>query len=462
MQQTPLLGAIFPRIATFFPSERAICLEIKAVCGIIRKMSNNGVFNLSVCTIGILILIIHIANILMKKEKRKDEIVLLTFFLFTTLHFATYLTFTLVKTYCHTGNAYVIAFYTLFYVMNNLEVFLLFRYARSYIDVEPKKKKVLSILNLVLLTIFILLDLVNVFTGIFFTAQGGNYLRSKTMLLSQGYQFALFATIFLVAVTNKKLNLREKIAFCLYCGVPFVAIILQNVFKGYAIAYLSIIVAIEVLFLFLNVQKNIDLAKEEEKNKEAQIKIMLSQIQPHFIYNSLSSISTLIPLDPPKAQAALDDFTEYLRRNLSSLSEVQCVPFEDELKHVKTYVALEKLRFGDRLNVTYDVAVTDFMLPPLTIQPIVENAIKHGILKKLEGGTLSLTTYETEKGYVAEIKDDGVGFSISDVEFDKNKHFGLKNIQYRLAKMCGADLTFQSKVGVGTTVTVTFWKEGVK
>lgn len=426
------------------------------------RMSNNSVFNASVCIIGILILIIHVANILVKKEKRKDENTLLDFFIFTIIHFATYLTFTLVKAYHSTNNAYVIAFYTTFYIMNNLEVFLLYRYAHEYMDIEPKKEKTTSILNLSLFSIFAVLDIVNIFTGIFFTAENGEYLRSKTMIVSQGYQFVMFATIFILSVTNKKLNFREKTAFCLYCLLPLVAIILQNLFKGYAIGYLSIIVSIEVLFLFLNVQKNIDLAKEEEENKEARIKIMLSQIQPHFIYNSLSSISTLIPLDPNKAQSALDDFTEYLRMNLSSLTEVKCVPFEDELKHIKTYVALEKLRFGDRLNVAYDIQTTHFMLPPLTIQPIVENAIKHGILKKIEGGMLSVKTCETDKAYVVEIADDGVGFSISDVDFDANKHFGLKNIRYRLAKMCGADLAVKSEIGVGTTVTVKFPKENVK
>ena len=422
-------------------------------------MTNNAVFNASVCIIGILILTIHVVNLLTKKERRKDENVLLNFFLFTIIHFATYLTFTFVKAYSVTGNAYIIAFYTVFYVMNNLAVFLLTRYAHNYMVIKPNTEKALSIMNLALLSIFVLLDIINIFTGIFFTAESGKYVRSKTMLISQGYQFVMFATIFIVAVTNKKLNAREKTAFCLYCGLPLFAIILQNIFKGYAIAYLSIIVAIEVLFLFLNVEKNIDFAKEEEKNKVARIKIMLSQIQPHFIYNSLSSISTLIPLDPDKAQAALDDFTEYLRMNLSSLTEVRCVAFENELKHIKTYVSLEKMRFGDRLKVVYDVNTTHFMLPPLTIQPIVENAIKHGILKKLEGGTLSVKTYETDKTYVVEIADDGVGFYIADVDFEANKHFGLKNIQYRLATMCGADLAVKSEIGVGTTVTVTFPKE---
>ena len=425
-------------------------------------MSKNSVFNASVCIIGILILAIHVANILIKKEKRKDEMILLNFFIFTIVHFATYLTFTLVKSYLGTSDPFVITFYTIFYVMNNLEVFLLFHYALTYMDIAPQRKKAVSILNLSLFSLFVLSDIINVFTGIYFTSQGGEYLRSRTMIVSQGYQFVMFVTIFILAVTNKKLNLREKTAFCLYCSLPFAAIILQNLFKGYAIAYLSIIVAIEVLFLFLSVQKNIDLAKEEEKNKEAQIKIMLSQIQPHFIYNSLSSISTLIPIDQPKAQSALDDFTEYLRMNLSSLTAVNCIHFEDELKHIKTYVAMEKLRFGDRLRVVYNIGVTDFMLPPLTIQPIVENAIKHGILKKLEGGTLTITTTESERAYVVEITDDGVGFTINNVDFDANIHFGLKNIQYRLAKMCGADIAVKSEVGVGTCVTVTFWKEGAK
>ena len=83
-------------------------------------------------------------------------------------------------------------------------------------------------------------------------------------------------------------------------------------------------------------------------------------------------------------------------------------------------------------------------------------------MKKLEGGTLTITTTESERAYVVEITDDGVGFTINNVDFDANIHFGLKNIRYRLAKMCGAEIAVKSEVGVGTCVTVTFWKEGAK
>ena len=244
----------------------------------------------------------------------------------------------------------------------------------------------------------------------------------------------------------------------MYCLLPLVAIILQNRFKGYAIAYLSIIVAIEILFFFVNVSKNIQLAQEKEKNKEAQIRIMMSQIQPHFIYNSLSSISTLIAIDPSKAQKTLDNFTEYLRANISSLTETKLIPFEDELRHIQTYVSLEKVRFNDRINVEYDIETKDFDVPPLSLQPIVENAIKHGILKKVDGGTVILKAYETNNTYIVEISDDGVGFNAEEYEDIENKHFGINNIKHRIKNMCNGDILIKSQIGVGTKVIVMFYK----
>lgn len=420
-------------------------------------MDNNSIFNSTICLMGILILLIHIVNILTNKDKRKDDRRLLDFFIFTAVHFAVYLTFTFIKT-VYTSETFVIGFYTAFYIMNNVEVFLLFKYTMSYVEPKEKTEKALSAVNLSLFLLFVTLDIINLFTGMFFTAQDGVYTRGDYMITSQGYQFIMFAIIFIVTATDKKLNMREKIAFGLYCLLPFAAIILQNIFKGYAIAYASIIISIEILFLFINVQRSVDLAKEEEKNKEAQISIMLSQIKPHFIYNSLSSISTLISIDPEKAAAALDDFTEYLRSNLSSLTEKNLILFEDELKHIETYLSLEKMRFGSRVNVIYDVRATDFYVPPLSIQPIVENSVKHGILKKAEGGTLTVRSYESESAYVVEIIDDGIGFELSDVDFSENEHLGINNIKYRINKMCGGDVVISSEIGTGTDVTVTFYK----
>ena len=145
-------------------------------------------------------------------------------------------------------------------------------------------------------------------------------------------------------------------------------------------------------------------------------------------------------------------------KNLSSLTETNLIPFSDELRHIETYIALEKMRFNDRIKVIYDIGVTDFLVPPLTIQPLVENAIKHGILKKIEGGILTITTYETTTSYIIEVKDDGIGFDINQIDFDENTHIGLKNISYRIKKMCNGDLNVSSKINDGTKITVTFKK----
>ena len=421
-------------------------------------MPTNSVFNSLVCIMGILILTIHVVNLMSQVEKRKDEKILLYFFLFTIVHFATYLAFTIIKE-SYTSNAFIIAFYTVFYIFNNIEVILLFWYARTYIDVGGEKNsRILALISQIGFVVFVLLDIINIFTGIFFTAKDGVYLRSKTMIISQGYQFIMFSIVVVIAVINKKLNIREKLAFVLYCIIPLLAIILQNVFKGYAIAYASIIISIEILFLFLSVQRNIELVKEEQKYKDVQIKLMLSQIKPHFMYNSLSAISTLITIDPKKAQEALDNFTAYLRMNLTTMTEVKMIPFEDELKHIETYIALEQMRFNDRLKVEFDIQAKDFDVPPLTIQPIVENAVKHGVLKKLEGGTVKLSTKEEDKSYVIEVEDDGIGFNMEDINFDNNVHVGLNNIKYRLNTMCRSDVSINSEIGKGTKITVIIYK----
>ena len=420
-------------------------------------MKNNVVFNITICIIGILILLVHVINLILKKNKRKDENCLLVFISFTVFHFATYLVFSLIKIN-YTSNSFIIGFYTAFFIMNNLEIFLLFLYMICYIFIPIRIKNALFITNVVLFSIFAFLDFSNIFTEIFFYAKDGEYSRSNTMIISQGYQFIMLIIVFFVSLLNKKINKREKIAWSFYCTLPLIAIIVQNSLKGYAIAYASIIVSVEILFFFVNVERNIAIAKEGEKIKDAQIKLMTSQIQPHFIYNVLSSISTLITIDAAKAQEALDYFTDYLRSNLSSLGEGALIPFEKELKHIKAYLSLEKIRFNDRLNIVYDIRTTNFLVPPLTIQPIVENAVKHGILEKLEGGTVTIKTKETEERYIIEVIDDGIGFNINEVDLQGTNHIGLKNIMYRINNTSNGKIDIISEKNKGTIIKVTFDK----
>ena len=202
---------------------------------------------------------------------------------------------------------------------------------------------------------------------------------------------------------------------------------------------------------------------EAEKNmveaqlKESRVAIMLSQIQPHFIYNTLGTIERMCLKNPQKANELVRNFSLYLRGNFSELDSVTPIRFAEELKHVEYYVNIEKVRFPD-MRIEYDVETTEFVLPALSVQPLVENAIKHGLMRLETGGTVVIHSYETPTHFCVAVKDDGVGFDTS-LPIDEKKHMGLRNIRGRLKAMVDGDLILESKPGVGTKAVIMIPKE---
>lgn len=202
---------------------------------------------------------------------------------------------------------------------------------------------------------------------------------------------------------------------------------------------------------------------EAEKNmveaelKDSRISIMLSQIQPHFIYNTLGTIERMCLKDPQKAFELVRNFSLYLRGNFSELDSVTPIRFAEELKHVEYYINIEKVRFPD-MSIEYDVEATEFVLPALSVQPLVENAIKHGLMRLETGGTVKVHSYETPTHFCVEVTDDGVGFD-TDAPIDEKKHVGLRNIRGRLKAMVDGDLILESKPGVGTKAVIMIPKE---
>ena len=211
-------------------------------------------------------------------------------------------------------------------------------------------------------------------------------------------------------------------------------------------------------------RENVRIAEEREKTKkelyEAKVSVMVSQIQPHFMYNALSSIAMMCTIDPETAQEATVTFADYLRGNMDSLKQTAPVPFEMELEHLKKYLYIEQLRFGKKLQVEYDLPVMNFRVPMLSIQPLVENAVKHGVGMKKKGGTVVISTRETDTAYQVIIRDDGVGFDPdAKKEPDGRSHVGMENTRKRLMDLCGAGIITESVIGEGTTVTITLLKD---
>ena len=214
------------------------------------------------------------------------------------------------------------------------------------------------------------------------------------------------------------------------------------------------------LFVILRVIPRTIQANLREKEMQAELEkrktaIMLSQIQPHFLYNSLGAIRELCRQDPEDARHALSTFITYLRGNMDSIQREHTIHFSKELNHISAYLELEKLRFGDDLNIVYDIQETEFSVPSLTIQPLVENAVKHGVCGREEGGTLTLHTHREGDAVVIKIQDDGVGFDVDKIE--QFEHVGLKNVRKRLQYTINGELKIESKPGLGTTATITIY-----
>lgn len=229
---------------------------------------------------------------------------------------------------------------------------------------------------------------------------------------------------------------------------------------GFSGATLAVVVW-NIIYLKEIVKNRNEEVEHAEKNldfKNEEMRVMLSQIKPHFIYNTLNTIQYLCRTDGELAADTISDFSDYLRTNLNFDSNRQIVPFSEELEHVNKYLKIEKLRFRHRLMVKYDVQEDDFCVPTLSLQPIIENAVKHGISKRLNGGTITISTFKDEDNYVIQIKDNGVGFTENErIEKEKNpkrKSLGLRNIENRIENLLDGKLKIVSQKERGTTATI--------
>lgn len=219
--------------------------------------------------------------------------------------------------------------------------------------------------------------------------------------------------------------------------------------ETYAVAHLFYYLVIHVLIS----QQVIE--EKEIKLREQRMSLMLSQIQPHFLYNTLNTITALCRVNPKLAEETTIKFSGYLRENMYNMGENNTQLFAKELEHTNVYLDIEKLRFGNRVKVEYDIKVEDFNMPTLTLQPIVENAVKHGICKRLEGGTVKITTEKKGKDYIITISDNGIGFEMEKALNDGQVHVGIQNVKERLKSIVNAELEITSFVGIGTTVKIT-------
>ena len=235
--------------------------------------------------------------------------------------------------------------------------------------------------------------------------------------------------------------------------------------SGYVFVMFFIVAMVAVLRVIPNGINTLAKAKELETERivlnaqltESRVSTMMSQIRPHFIYNTLGSIEQLCNIDPPRAGELVHNFAKYLRGNFRELDNPKPILMSQEMEHVRHYISIENVRFPD-MTFSFEMNSDDFHIPALTIQPIVENAIKHGLMKLQKGGKIRVISFETDTHYCVTVEDDGVGFD-TDVLLDERKHVGIRNIRGRLKAMVNGTLEIKSQEGIGTSVLIRIPKE---
>ena len=221
---------------------------------------------------------------------------------------------------------------------------------------------------------------------------------------------------------RKRLKKPLFISMISYIVLPAAATVVLIFFYGISLVNIAVSISVIFMFIMAMVEQSKMLRETERELYDLRIDAMLSQIKPHFIYNALTAIKYLCKTDAKAAEETLDEFASYLRGNIDSLTLKESISFRQELKHVKNYLAIEKKSFGEKMNVVYDIKVEDFRMPALSLQPIVENAVKHGITKRMEE--------------------------------DDKRHVGIRNARSRLESMCGGRLKIYSVLGEGTVVEI--------
>ena len=304
------------------------------------------------------------------------------------------------------------------------------------------------------------LDLVSSFTGwVFFILPDGRYEEGSLFWVQEAVTSAYLLipslhALYRAARTASGDERRECLAYVGYICIGFAAVWLEDRWVKVPIFELGVLLAVQNLFMTLYIEREHQIAQQERELGESRIAIILSQIQPHFLFNALGAIAALCRRDPAQAEQTLLNFSDFLRGNLDSLTADRTIPFERELRHTQNYLAIEQVRFGERLRVEWDIGATLFRLPPLTLQPLVENAVRYGVTKRENGGTVRISTRETPDACEVAVEDDGLGFDPMQIHEDGRSHIGIQNVRERLESMCGGTLTIDSQPGIGTRAVI--------
>lgn len=305
-------------------------------------------------------------------------------------------------------------------------------------------------------------------TGWFYEIRPEGYSTGKYYALSQIPGLALFVMdVFLIIVKliknwdNADVPNVDYISWTSYIVLGIGTFIITFEYDEFPIVYFGAALIVVVSHLGLELHKEVRYHNQQMELELSKAQLAQSQIKPHFLYNCLATIDVLCKVDPEMAGEMVKRFTNFMRGITDNISKREMIKFEEELYIINNYMYLEKIRFQNKIHFEKNIEIENFMIPPLTVEPLVENAVKHGVTKKLGGGTIWIETKSTDTDVIIEIKDDGVGFDMNADLGSDREHVGLENVGERIRLICGGRLEISSKVNEGCIARIYLPKKRV-
>lgn len=289
-----------------------------------------------------------------------------------------------------------------------------------------------------------------------------------TSIIIMNFAIVFYFVIFFISYTQKTLDNRFVI-------IGFIFFILTGSYIASSTGYhfenspLGLdswgVIVIFALYLMLYADMIVKMFKRtyaaeeyEKKIKELQSTILMEQINPHFIFNSLVLIKSIYLTDREKGDRAIDLLSKHIRANVDVKGGKLLIPIEEELKNVECFVELANMQNNEPINMVFDIDAYDFMVPILSIEPFIENAIKYSRIQSKEDGFIEVSTSENDNNYLIKISDNGVGFTKE--ERAKKNSQGIKNALSRFEFLLRAKTNVQSAPNKGATITITIPKAG--
>lgn len=424
----------------------------------IERLSSTAIMNVSFDIFAMIVLtIVYISCVYGKKNRSSNSFVMLSVSVYLCIFFEA-------LGWMVDGIANARVYNYLFNIgCNNMMLIssgFFFYFTCKSLDVESKAIRT-SVVCVVIAGI--VAEIMNIPNGYYYYIDKyGTYVRNRIGGFLGYIPFVYVLGMAGYLIIRKQMPAKKKFIYLSYILVPFVIsawyMITEYPPTFFVSAFISVILIYANIYVDLgqeNVKYELENAHKETELALQRNKQTLSQIRPHFIFNALGSIEELCVVDAKKAESAVHYFAKYLRANMDALGDTDMVLFSTELEHIHNYIWLEKMRFDDELDYIEDVQFDDFLIPTLSIQPLVENAVKHGMMGKEEGALhVKIKTYQKDNNYVIEISDDGCGFDTSKKKDDGRSHIGMSYAKTSIESRLSGTITIDSEIGKGTIVSI--------